>query len=221
MAPSETLFRNFPETTDCDSPSRLTNSKNAIVQVCTPHFQCSLPLYSSDDQGNLIPNWSAFLLRAAKGDSLAMKTICILAKSQRFKRTSNDYLVYQRVIEAVRSEMSSADALSLQISVMIFYAILALAIQAGFMTGQTSISSSSKAAVEKSDSTINEPAMHLNAAGYMLSRISSQTHQQGRQDKLKQLVDFFDVASYLLALSRCAQSEAAAWPLLMYRLIVE
>lgn len=115
--------------------------------------------------------------------------------------------------------MSSANTLSLQTAVMVFYATLALAIQAGFMTGK--VSSSSMVAMRDCDSSDNEPAVHLNAAGYMLSHISSQTQQQGCRDILKQLVDFFNVANHLLALSRCSQSEATAWPLLMCHLIVQ
>lgn len=218
VAPSENLFRDHADISASNQSIPQAYSNNATVQVHIPRLQCFLPLYSSDDAGNLIPNWSAFLLRAAKGDSLAMKTICILAKSQRFERTENDYLLYQKVIEAVQSEMSSPNTLSLEISVMIFYAILALAIQAGFMNGQ---SHTTMHIDDEYKSSVNEPAIHLNAAGYMLGRINIQTRQQGCHNTLKQLVDFFNVANYLLALSRCSQSEIAAWPLLMYHLIVQ
>lgn len=208
---SETIFR---DCSDIDPILPNDHAKDAIVQVRMPRLQCILPLYSCDEHGNFIPNWSAFLLRAAKGDSLAMKTICILAKSQRSKRTRDDYQLYQQVIEAVRAEMSSLDALTLRMSVMVFYAILALAIQAGFMREPASV---------KLDqfSSISEPVLHLNAAGHMLGRINMQTQKYGCQETLKQLVDFFNVANYLLALSRCSQSEVSAWPLLMYHLIVQ
>ena len=144
---------------------------------------------------------------------MAMKTVCILARSHRLSHTRKDYLLYQDVIEAVRAEMSSTETLSLQTSVMVFYAILALAIQAGSMAGLC-------APNPVPCLSGSEAAVHLNAAGYMLGVIH-QFQTCGGKEALTRLVSLLDVVHYLLALSKSSSNGTPAWPLLMYHLIVQ
>lgn len=176
-------------------------------------LKCHTSLYSGDERGNFVPNWSAFLTRAAQGDSVAMKTVCILARSQRFSYSQNDYLLYQNVIEAVRAEMTSPDILSLQRSVMVFYAILALAIQASVMSGLCLQNPADQL-------PRSEAGLHLDAARTMLGYINRMIQQYDGSDVIKRLVDFENVVSYLLAVTG-SSAKAPAWPLLMYHLIVD